>query len=316
MSPSSSVCSTPLLSHYSLLIAPVEAYLRGSDDLTPRLIIIPHDFLFVVPFAALQNPEGKILIEEFILSYAPSLSILHLLTQKACSSQPGEGNTPFIIGNPLMPHPEIDQLLGAEEEAISVHCIMGGDLYLKEGATKRTVMNNLPHHSIIHLATHALLGDSVAEHLEAVQTNSNQDGDYTVKGAIVLGRSDATCSGILTSHEVQALDLSCCQMITLSCCRTACGKVTGDGILGLSRALLIAGAMCLVTALWAIEDRPTARLMCTFYMHYKNSRDAPLAMRSAMLSLISEGFASEQWAAFCVSGVSPGMVESSTAGEH
>lgn len=289
---------------YDTLIAPVEAYLSTLTGPTPRLVIIPHNHLFTVPFAALQKTKGRFLVEDFIISYSPSISVLQVLSQKACLTPRNASSTPLIIGNPLMPLPDVKQLAGAEDEAKSIQAIIGGELYLNTEATKEKVRSSLPCHSVVHLATHALLGDSIAEHIDAVETNNKLVGDYTVKGAIVLGQSGPACSGILTSSEVQELDLSGCQLITLSCCSTGCGKVTHDGILGLSRAILVAGATCLITTLWAIEDRPTAKLMSEFYRQYQKLRDAPAAMRMAMLSMIAEGFSFEQWAAFYITGVS------------
>ena len=66
---------------YDLLIALLKDHLvrkLGTVVATPRLVIIPHSFLFSVPFAALRNQEGNFLIEDFVIAYAPSLSILHL----------------------------------------------------------------------------------------------------------------------------------------------------------------------------------------------------------------------------------------------
>ena len=314
--PISSTTSSPTATQpfrwYGILIAPIIHHVRGLGAIgaTPRLLIIPHNFLFSVPFAALRDPDGNFLVKEFVISYAPSLSILDLLARKSSSMKSEQRSIPFIVGNPVMPLTDIVQLPGAEEEATTVHSILGGELCLNEHATKQKVVSSAAHSPVIHLATHALLGDSVAEHLEVVKANKEgSNGDYAVRGAVVLAKTSSTCSGILTSREVQELDLSDCEMITLSCCRTACGKVTGDGILGLSRALYVAGAMCLVTTLWPIEDKPTVQLMRVFYTHYSSSRDAASSMRNAMLSLISSGYSLEHWAAFCISGVSPGMLQ-------
>ena len=62
--------------------------------------------------------------------------------------------------------------------------------------------------------------------------------------------------------------------MNLSCCRTGYGLVTGDGILGLSRAVLVAGANCLIATLWAIEDDSTSKLMHTIYSNYNDTRNA------------------------------------------
>lgn len=298
---------------YNFLIDPVFDILQSSrcGDDPPRLILVPHRIIFRVPFPALRK-NNRYLIEHFILSQVPSLSILDQLVglkEVATHSNTGDkiDGTAFVIGNPVMPHEEICQLPGSEDEAKTVHRIMGGKLLLNEQVTKEAVLESMPSHLVIHLATHATIADSIAEHLEGM--SSEIEGDYSTKGAVVLSKSNSTCSGILTSSEVQKLSLSC-ELITLSCCRTACGKITGDGVLGLSRAVLLAGAGCFVATLWAIEDKSTSTLMEIFYHHYKEYRDAPKAMRIAMLTLINDKHKIAYWAAFCVSGISPGMLQS------
>lgn len=296
-----------LRSLYSFLIDPVKEFLPSESATDPsRLIFIPHGIIFSVPFAALRS-NNSYLVEHYILSQAPALTILDILVGKQMIAPHGDHGA-LIIGNPNMPHEEIPQLEGAEEEARIVHKIMGGNLLLKGKATKQAVQESLHCYSIVHLATHATLADSIAEHLQLKQENTTEiEGDYSVKGAIVLTKSSPSCSGILTSNEVLQASLTC-ELVTLSCCRTGCGKITGDGILGLSRAVLIGGARCFVVTLWAIEDSSTSKLMQTFYSHYKDKRNAPEALRLAMLVLLRDKYTIAQWAAFCISGVSPGMI--------
>ena len=305
-SPSSS-SDDQLRSLYDLLIDPVKEFLPSESATDPsRLIFIPHNIIFSVPFAALRS-NNHYLVEHYIISQAPALTILDILIGKQQNALHSHGET-LVAGNPDMPHEEISQLEGAEEEARTVHKIMGGKLLLKGEATKQSLKENLHNFSIIHLATHATLADSIAEHLQLKKENSTEiEGDYSVKGAIVLSKSSPSCSGILTSNEVLQIGLDC-ELMTLSCCRTGCGKITGDGILGLSRAVLIGGARCFIVTLWAIEDKSTSKLMQTFYSHYKDKRNAPESLRTAMLILLRDRHTIAQWAAFCVSGVSPGMI--------
>ena len=294
---------------YQYLIAPIEKHLKSC---LPRLVIVPYGFLYLIPFASLKDSSNHFLVERFAISYAQSISILSLLINSSKSLNLQLHSDPLIIGNPTMPSPGIDQLSGAEEEAKCIESIIGGHIILRENATKERVCKAIMGRSLVHFATHALLGDSVAEHEEVVDADqvkiADVTGDYSVKGAIVLAKSNHLCSGILTSSEVQGLDLSACQLLTLSCCRTACGKVSGDGVLGLSRALLVAGTSCIVNTLWAIEDKATVHLMRVFYAKYKETNDAALALRAAMLELISVGYEVDDWSAFCVTGVTIGMV--------
>ena len=307
-SPSYSSDEDQLQSLYYLLIDPVKGFLPSESATDPpRLIFIPHGIIFSVPFAALRSNDSY-LVEHYIISQAPSLTVLDVLIEKQTEPLLG-GHGALITGNPNMPHEEIPQLEGAEEEARIVHKIMGGKLLLKGKATKQAVQESLHSYSIVHLATHATLADSIAEHLQLKKENAAEiEGDYSVKGAIVLTKSSPSCSGILTSNEVLQAGLNC-ELMTLSCCRTGCGKITGDGILGLSRAVLISGARCFIVTLWAIDDNSTSKLMQIFYSHYKDKRNAPEALRLAMLVLLRDKHTIAQWAAFCVSGISPGMIK-------
>ena len=299
---------------YQYLIQPIEHYLI--HHASTRLVVIPYGFLYLVPFASLRNTKGQYLIDNYILSYVQSFSILSLLFQqtinKPCCSDDSSLKIPLVVGNPLMPRNDIDQLKGAEREAVCIKDIIGGDVITGKDADKTSVCKAIRGRSIVHFATHALLADSVNEHIQAVEVDrvrvGNLTGDYSVKGAIVLAKSDHSCSGILTSSEIQHLDLSSCQLMTLSCCRSACGAVSGDGVLGLPRALIVAGAKCTVSTLWAIEDDVTVDLMTAFYSKYKETRDAAVALRAAMLSMVANGYLPEQWSAFCVTGVSVGML--------
>lgn len=290
---------------YTLLISPVESLIaRDSEVDMPRVVFIPQGHLFNIPFPALKGPSCYI-IEQFVVSVSPSMYLLHLASQKAMTSHALPDLSALIVGNPRMPLEVIPQLPGAENEACSINTIIGGKLLCGPSATKAEVVAHLPHYNIIHLATHAILGDSLAEHLsEFRDSDTYKDGDYSIKGAVVLAKSDELCSGILTSTEIQKIPLKT-ELVVLSCCRTGCGKVTGDGILGLSRSIISAGADSLIVTLWSIHDESTAGLMEHFYHQYKEHKDAPYALREAMLHLVRRGYSPVHWGAFCFLGVSP-----------
>ena len=297
---------------YECLIFPIRAYLpQIEEDYVPHLILVPHDMIFNIPFPALHD-GSRYLIEHFSFSQVPSLSLLNLLAHSLRGRQAKHQiKDVLIVADPKMPHKDIPQLPGAQEEARNIYEILRGDVFIKDEADKETVLSQLSSHSVIHFATHATIFDSIAEHIDMEETENHADsvtdGDYSIKGAIVLASSSPSCSGILTSQELQAIDLDC-ELMTLSCCRTACGKVTGDGVLGLSRAVLVAGARCFIVTLWPIEDSSTTSLMKVFYTHYKVHRNAPKAMRLAILHLLNQNLGIGYWGAFVVSGVSPGML--------
>ena len=300
---------------YDLLITPMSQFI--CDCQSTRLVIIPHGFLFSVPFCALKT--GRIyLIEKFVICVSPSLYILDigLQREKEWSKLPSSRDDIKVIavGNPKMPIDEVKQLPGAKEEVESIALLLQStELLCGECATKRAVLGSFHRYSVIHLATHAIVAASLSDHIAAISANESDSksdsevnpnvGDYSVKGAIILAKSDSTCSGVLTSSEIEKLHLEpSCELVVLSCCNTGCGKITGDGILGLSRSLMCAGVMNMLVTLWPIVDKSTPLLMNQFYSHYAVNRDAPAALQFSMLHLIKQHYNVRQWAAFCCIG--------------
>ena len=286
---------------YAKLVAPIHGALMA-DEQTSRVTFIPHSVLFNVPFAALRCPDGKYLVENVAVSIAPSIDFLSLSLHRAQGITRGiSGSKCLVVGNPLMPNEAIFQLPGATEEAVTVATLLGCEPYCGTSATKNLVVSSLPGAQIIHLATHAILNDSLQDHIN--RPHPHDEADYTVKGAVILSCSDEHCSGVLTSNEIQGMGLGA-EIAVLSCCKTGCGKITNDGILGLSRALLASGVCCIIVTQWSIYDTTTTAIMKDFYEGYRQSRDAPSALRCAMLA--AKGLSPVVWAPFCVIGVSPG----------
>jgi CHAT domain-containing protein len=87
---------------YQLLIQPIAAELPINPD--SRVIFIPHESLFLVPFAALQDENEKFLIEKHTILIAPSVQVLELTHQKRLiQKQAAQTNSVLVVGNPTMP---------------------------------------------------------------------------------------------------------------------------------------------------------------------------------------------------------------------
>lgn len=318
---------------YEILINPMSEYIysynQHQQQQSVRLIIIPHSFLFGVPFCALKA-QGTFLVEKFVICLAPSLYILDIGLQREeeWSKLPSskEDVRVLAVGNPIMPVNDVPQLPGAEKEVESIKSLLkDAKVLCGKDATKRAVRDSFSEYSVIHLATHAIMEAS----LHDVFTTADQTrpepygvGDYTAKGAIILARSDTNarsdsygsvrsdshCSGVLTSSDIEMLNLKpSCELVVLSCCNTGRGKITGDGILGLSRSLMCAGVMNMLVTLWRVYDDTTPLLMEHFYQHYTINRDAPAALQASMLHLIQQNYSIKRWAAFCCIGTRYGF---------
>ena len=293
------------LAHFhDILISPIERFLTAQ---TSRIIFIPHRFLLTVPYPALCSTKGYV-VERFTTSIAMSIYLLQLSITKLMRSETKEDRV-LAVGNPLMPRPDFPQLKGASEEARTVSQAFPPEktTTLREAqATKETVCKYLLSCQIAHFATHATHQDTLGH--SSVRPDASYS-DYTMKGGMVLAKSNEECSGILTSFEVQQMHIQA-ELVVLSCCKTAQGRMThGDGTLGLLRAFLCAGASAVVVTLWSIDDESTVALMRKFYQHYRAKHDAAASLQSAMQTLQSEGRELGHWGAFCLVGVTPGQLQ-------
>ncbi|MGB3203854.1 MAG: CHAT domain-containing protein [Crinalium sp.] len=88
----------------------------------------------------------------------------------------------------------------------------------------------------------------------------------------------------------------------LEACDTAVGKITGDGVIGLSRSLITAGVPSVIVSLWSIPDAPTAELMTEFYQNLQKNPDKANALREAMLTTMKKHPKPVNWAAFTLIG--------------
>jgi CHAT domain-containing protein/Tfp pilus assembly protein PilF len=273
---------------HKILIAPIAQFLP--KDETQRVIFIPQGELFLVPFPALIDENGKHLIEKHTILTAPSIQVLEL-TRKAKEDKklinPGK---PLVVGNPTMPDASLKSLPGAEEEAkaISSPQLLNTKPLIGKAATETEVVAKMPQAKIIHLATHGLFDDLRG-----------------LGSAIALAPSGKD-DGLLTAEEIlnfkQELNAD---LVVLSACDTGRGRITGDGVIGLSRAFISLKVPSVVVSLWAVPDGETEFLMKEFYKNWLQNIDKPdkaTALRNAMLTTKQEYPNPRQWAAFTLIG--------------
>jgi len=157
----------------------------------------------------------------------------------------------------------------------------------RSAVTKR----DLSRYRVIHFATHGLVNST-----------------YPELSGIVLSLFDRTGNpqdGFLRMHEIYNLNIPV-DLVVLSACDTALGKnVKGEGIIGLTRGFMYAGASGIIASLWKVEDAATAELMKVFYRELlKNGQPPAAALRTAQISLREkkQWHAPYYWAAFVLQG--------------
>ncbi|MDB9525262.1 CHAT domain-containing protein [Oscillatoria sp. CS-180] len=273
---------------HELLIAPIADFLPTDPDAT--VVIIPQGDLFLVPFPALIDNSGTVLIEKHPLLFAPAINLLAI---NSTLEEPLRiGSDPaVVVGNPVMPKDPtsglpLSPLVGAELEALEVAAILNTEPLTREAATKSAVVNEMSDAKIIHLATHGLL-DDFGTGIPGILAFAPTAGD----------------SGYLTAAEILDMTLTA-QLAVLSACDTAQGHITGDGVIGLSRSLLTAGVDSVVVTLWSIPDDATAILMGEFYRELQETPNRAIALRNAMLTTRQNPDHAHpyKWAAFSLYG--------------
>lgn len=263
---------------YDLLIKPVESRLNG----VTKLCIVPDGPLWHLPFQALYQGEKGYLLEQYVLFYAPSLSVLREMHRKgerttheqvqsvaqAKSDIPSVNNhLPVLlaVGNPsfsgetmvkanLLRNDEaLSPLPHAEREVATVGRMYGSGIsrvLVENQAQEKTVKAEAGRYSILHFATHALLDDS-----------------NPMYSRIVLSRNVETSDedGLLEAWEILKLDLNA-DLVVLSACQTARGRVSaGEGMIGISWATFVAGCPAVVASQWKVDSARTADLMIEFH---------------------------------------------------
>jgi CHAT domain-containing protein len=246
---------------HRLLIDPI-ADLLPANPLAP-IVFIPDGALYEVPFAALQNERGKYLVESHTISIAPSISVLAQTDQlKQRNNNPNR--IALVVGNPSFDR-RYTQLVYSKEEAEEIAKLVPSKLLLGRAATGLAVKELLPKARIAHFATHGFMDKERGLNSQIVFTASNGD------------------DGVISAEQLLDFKLQA-DLVVLSACDTGRGKITGDGVIGLSRSFMAAGASSTIVSLWAVNDRSTAMLMTEFYRQWLGGKPKAQALRAAMLS--------------------------------
>jgi CHAT domain-containing protein len=197
----------------------------------------------------------------------------------------GNPKMPAVVLQPGEPPEALPPLPGAEQEARAIAQLLQTQALIGPTATETAIVQRLPEAQWVHLATHGLLDDAVS---------------WGLPGAIALAPSPQD-DGLLTAEEILKLPLKA-ELVVLSACDTGRGRITGDGVIGLSRSLLTAGARNVLVSLWAVPDTPTTALMTEFYRQITAGRGKAQALRQAILALKQQEPNPLAWAAFTLIG--------------
>ncbi|RKH11313.1 CHAT domain-containing protein [Corallococcus sp. CA053C] len=320
---------------------------------TRRVFLSPEGQLALVPFAALHDGH-QFLVDAFDFTYLPSGKDLLSHPREGVPpgsvvvlanpdfSTPLAALTEARRDAPAL-HTELalrawapTPLPGTRREAEAIQRLLPqAQLFLGPEATKERLLR-LPTPGILHLATHGFFLEDAPEptgsraviHFGALgeDPQASSPADPLLRSGLVFaGARDPASSGasqtpppgsaLVTALELAGLDLWGTQLVVLSACDTGRGDVKqGQGVYGLRRAFLVAGAETVVMSLWKVEDQTTSTLMEAYYRHLLAGQGRATALREAMRELRRTQSHPHFWAPFITMGqATPLRLPTSTA---
>lgn len=299
-----------------ILMRPVRPLLGDAK----HIFLAPDGTLNLLPFAALIGEDGRFLIQRYIFTYLGTGRDLVRLAANRSSAR----DNAVIVANPAFGAAPSS----AEKQALSrnrgrrsdaMHLMLGWSqlpataeeaktlsellpkvqILIQEQATEAN-LKRLSGPRILHIATHGFFLPAPAE--------DELENPLLRSGLILAGANRLESGGedgVLTALEASGLDLGGTQLVVLSACETGLGQVqSGDGVYGLRRSLVVAGAETQVMSLWQVDDNATRDLMIGFYRRLRQGKGRSEALRLAQLKLLSERATQHPyyWASFIPAG--------------
>lgn len=279
---------------YKLLIP--KKMLRQATD----LVIIPTGRMGVVPFESLLTNDVKgepdykalpYLINQFSVRYEFSAG---LVLQKKLDP-PAKISSVMLCAPITFPEKDnLSDLPGTETEIKTIAHLFDekhivNRVFLHANANESEIKSEkLKNYNLVHFATHGVV-DETSPELSRIFLQSESDAE----------------DGNLFAGEIYNLQFNA-ELVALSACQTGLGKISkGEGVIGLSRALVYAGAKNILVSLWSVGDESTAELMTGFYKQLLENPSAGFTgnLRQAKLDLLKGNFAAPYyWAPFILIG--------------
>lgn len=302
-----------LCRRYDDSLAPVAAQLfdallgeplAAADESVRQLIIVPDGDLHRLPFAALRaNVDESPIGAHYEITRAPSAAAwLSRAAPPVEDSATGDRSDVLALADPDLSgltvagqtraaRPWVEGLrLGslprAQVESRRLVARLGGQVIKGPEASETFLKTtDLGKYGILHFAAHAVV-----------------DFDHPERSAVMLAPGSAREDGFLQMREIVELDLHG-KVVVLSACRGASGEILrGEGVLGLARAFLLAGARSVIASLWPLRDDEAELLVDEFSRQLADGRSLTAALTAARTARIDAGAPPAAWAGLVIIG--------------
>ncbi len=287
--------------------APLDEAVKGKK----KIYFSPDGIYNQVNLYTLKSSGGDYLIQQydFILIGNPRDLVLNK-NKKASAT----GKSATLLGFPDYGSAVIEQLPGTKVEVDAINKLLAGSGYkveeLLQQQASETNLKATHDVSVLHIATHGyFLKDAeraswpIGVHADYAKDNVLLRSGLMLTGAAgqdhALQGLDNNNNGIITSYEAMNMNLKGTRLVVLSACETGLGEIkSGEGVYGLQRAFLAAGAEAIIMSLWKVDDAATQQLMNHFYANWIKSGNRQKAFKEAQLQLMQKFKEPLYWGAF------------------
>ncbi|MBV9924627.1 MAG: CHAT domain-containing protein [Acidobacteria bacterium] len=289
---------------------------------TRHVFLSPDGVLNLVPFGALLDENGRFLVEDYSITYLTSgRDLLRLQAVAESRGEPVVIADPSFDGaaaggGPTRPEQDAPNrraagmagasfpaLPGTKGEANALGALLPNVRVLTGAQATESALKSLHAPAVLHVATHGFFlpgeGGAGAGDFGELETRGLAVTRHKAEGENPLLRSGLALAGanrrqggagedgILTAFEAAGLDLWGTKLVVLSACETGVGDVRkGDGVYGLRRALVLAGAQSQVMSLWQVDDAATRDLMVAYYRRLQAGEGRTEALRAVQLEML------------------------------
>jgi CHAT domain-containing protein len=302
------------------LMRPLRAFFGDAT----QLLISPDGELNLVPFEALVDEHHRYLIERYAMSYLTSgRDLLRMQVPRMSRSNP------VIVADPLFGEPATASTIyftpipGTAEEARAIKAVFPEATLLTGRHATKAALQRMEAPRLLHIASHGFFlrnpsrdtqtpAAAAVNGTRAISSSSITVENPLLRSGVALAGANLTHDphdphdgGILTALEASGLNLWGTRLVTLSACDTGVGEVRkGEGVYGLRRAFVLAGAETLVMTLWPVSDYLTRQPMTAYYTGLRAGLGRGDALRRAKLALLNRKDRQHPfyWAGFIQSG--------------
>ncbi len=296
---------------YSQYWKPLEEYVAGK-----RKIYITADGVYnQINLNAIHDTNGKFILEKYDLySVLNSGQLIHRKTKSII-----DFSNVVLMGDPDFNSLKVEVIDITSKKPVQYESLPGTraeingitSVLQRKGIDSRVFVNRMASEvnlkgvkspSVLHIATHGFFSDS------RVYLNEKVKNDFLFHSGIILsgtnmnttnGNATFDTDGVVTAYDVMNLDLTNTGLVVLSACETGLGKIeNGEGVYGLQRSFLQAGASDIVISLWKVDDNATKDLMIKFYSYLGMQYSKQEAFKLAQLDMLHIEHNPRLWGGF------------------